>query len=1015
MGRVFLTLLSASVLAVAGPAVARVNAMSVDIRAGPLADALLNLASQSGVELLFDRDQVAGLQARPIHDRLTFDTALQSLLRDTGLTVRRTSFGVIIVEQRIAPPLARPDVTVPEVLVIGRRSQNADIRRLETDIQPYRVATGAQIVEADRDNLDQFFRSRVPSNAIAVPPSLDVKGETLSEIDLRGLGSNATLVLIDGRRMPSVPAPIFGFRQPDLNAVPLHAIERVEILTGAAGGIHGFGALGGVVNVVLARGERGAELHATSGVTSRGDSRQFTLEGQIGFSPDDGRTEVSLYASGFHSEPLLTGRRGYVSEDTALAGQFAPLILQALRPNGNSVFVYGTSGSPTLTFKPQFGGATIDARYSLLPAGLSGAPAEVASALIQNAGRFDTGLSDGGAATGITSNPRSAAVLANVRRKFDGGLEAYLDAVMLWDRGRYVAQKGNGIALFPASSPFNPFVQSVQVSFPVAGFNLERTSHFDSARYTAGLLAPLPLDWRAVGEFTAGSAHYSSTQTLIDYTPPFVFTPGPDPNPFGSWTAFQASLASYMATTVNMQAITNRYRDLSLRLAGPVFKAPGGPATLTLLAERRTESVPAYLNLTGNSASPSVTRFAARTSATASIYAELRSRVFGESAPAPVRNLEVQLAVRHDRETDAFARNPRAPDTTERLRARFDGTVYTVGAKVSPAPWLTLRGSYATGATPPPLADLIETIVTTNFLGPLDDPKRGGRVVGRSPVTFKLAGSPELGTVRASTTSYGAILAPLGQDGPRLSIDYSSIRKTDDVFRPTQQLVIDHEATWPERVVRGPLTDADRALGYSAGPITVLDTRAANAAGLKVDTIDAHLEWRPRLLDGRLRLYGDATYYVRQVQTAPFQKEVELVGLLGRPLERRANAGAEWSIGSVTVGANVQYFGSYRIYPAGQPDSVIGQAVSLQGAARVPSQTYLDLHASWRGRLRVAGAAQNVRADLGVINVFDRSPPRESAYSLAQFSGIGVAGPPGYSRYGDPRQRRFLLTLSAAF
>ncbi len=81
----------------------------------------------------------------------------------------------------------------------------------------------------------------------------------------------------------------------------------------------------------------------------------------------------------------------------------------------------------------------------------------------------------------------------------------------------------------------------------------------------------------------------------------------------------------------------------------------------------------------------------------------------------------------------------------------------------------------------------------------------------------------------------------------------------------------------------------------------------------------------------------------------------------------------------------------------------------------MPSQAYVDLHFSWRGRVRVAGAAQDMQVDLGVINVFDKAPPRESVYSLAQISGIAVAGPPGYSRYGDPRQRRFLMTLSAAF
>ncbi len=125
--------------------------------------------------------------------------------------------------------------------------------------------------------------------------------------------------------------------------------------------------------------------------------------------------------------------------------------------------------------------------------------------------------------------------------------------------------------------------------------------------------------------------------------------------------------------------------------------------------------------------------------------------------------------------------------------------------------------------------------------------------------------------------------------------------------------------------------------------------------------------------------------------------------------------GAEWSAGPVTLGANLQHFGSYRIYPTAATDVAIAQATSLQGSVRIPSQSYLDVHASWRGQLRVAGTPRNVRIDLGVVNVLDKAPPRESTYSLAQFSGIPPAGPPGYSRYGDPRQRRFLLTLSAAF
>jgi hypothetical protein len=245
-------------------------------------------------------------------------------------------------------------------------------------------------------------------------------------------------------------------------------------------------------------------------------------------------------------------------------------------------------------------------------------------------------------------------------------------------------------------------------------------------------------------------------------------------------------------------------------------------------------------------------------------------------------------------------------------------------------------------------------------------------------------------------------------------LDYSRIRKTGDVFTPSDQLVVDHEDAWPQRVTRGPLTDADRARGFTAGPITVLDVSAENGAELSVDTIDTRLEWRRPFFGGRLRLYGDGTYYLRNVQSAPFQGDVDRVDFFENPLRVRANAGADWAFGSLTIGANVQYFGRYRIFLPTAPAFVISETTELQGSAWVSPQTYVDLHASWRHRTTFAGAPRDIEIDFGVVNVFDQTPPRESSFSLGEFLGPSNGALPGYSRYGDPRQRRFVVTLSTA-
>ena len=290
LGRLTLTTLCASALALPGPAFADPSAIPVSINAGPLSSSLRALQRQTGIELLYDRELVANAEAPGVQGKLVAEEALRQLVTETSLTVRRTESGAWIIERPDTPPLAQQDAEVSEIVIIGLRTQNADIRRTENDVQPYVVATKKEIVDSHRDDIDQYFRSRVTSDTAVVPPSLTGQALTQSAFDLRGLGTDNTLVLVDGRRMPGFPLPAFGFGQSDLNGIPIHAIERIEVLTGSAGGIYGFGALGGVINVVLDRESTGADLHLTGGISSRGDARRQAIEGKYGFTSENGET-----------------------------------------------------------------------------------------------------------------------------------------------------------------------------------------------------------------------------------------------------------------------------------------------------------------------------------------------------------------------------------------------------------------------------------------------------------------------------------------------------------------------------------------------------------------------------------------------------------------------------------------------------------------------------------------------------------------------------------------------------
>lgn len=163
-------------------------------------------------------------------------------------------------------------------------------------------------------------------------------------LDLRGLGSERTLVLVNGRRMaPGTPST----SSPDINMIPAALIERVDVLTGGASSVYGADAVAGVVNFVLDTDFEGFKVNLNYGVYNhnnrssndiRGanDARGFgyptgmvtdggTFDGTIAFgsSFDDGRGRVTAYAGYRKIDPVLQARRDYsacsLSANTAAA------------------------------------------------------------------------------------------------------------------------------------------------------------------------------------------------------------------------------------------------------------------------------------------------------------------------------------------------------------------------------------------------------------------------------------------------------------------------------------------------------------------------------------------------------------------------------------------------------------------------------------------------------------------------------------------------------------------------
>ncbi len=145
----------------------------------------------------------------------------------------------------------------------------------------------------------------VPGNTIT---SNNVGGEDFSTVDLRGLGINRTLVLVNGERVPGSST----LGTVDLATIPASLISRVEVVTGGASAVYGSDAVAGVVNFVLKDDYEGAEINTTyRAEMETGNAAAFEINGLVGGNFANGRGNITAYASYFNRESVLQSEYDY--------------------------------------------------------------------------------------------------------------------------------------------------------------------------------------------------------------------------------------------------------------------------------------------------------------------------------------------------------------------------------------------------------------------------------------------------------------------------------------------------------------------------------------------------------------------------------------------------------------------------------------------------------------------------------------------------------------------------------
>ncbi|WP_172448527.1 TonB-dependent receptor plug domain-containing protein [Caulobacter mirabilis] len=174
---------------------------------------------------------------------------------------------------------------VEEVIVTGSR-----IARPNQDSPvPVSVITAQHIEATGQMNTGDILRTLPETGASAFTPTnstFATANNGVTTVELRNLGENRTLVLVNGRRHV---AGIVGSQTVDFNTVPTDFIERVDVVTGAASAVYGSDALAGVINIITQTSFEGLELSGQGGITDRGDNENFKLALKFGSNFADDR------------------------------------------------------------------------------------------------------------------------------------------------------------------------------------------------------------------------------------------------------------------------------------------------------------------------------------------------------------------------------------------------------------------------------------------------------------------------------------------------------------------------------------------------------------------------------------------------------------------------------------------------------------------------------------------------------------------------------------------------------
>lgn len=1005
---------------------ARAVLIDIDIPAQPVESALKAYADKTGLQVVYaSGDLLRGRQAPRVTGKLSPDEILIRLLSKSNLSfvfVNDTTVTIEAMDSAGSPASAaatasasaataatadgKEPVTLETMIVTGTNLRGID------PASPLLVIDAEMIQNRGYTSIEDVLR-RLPQNLSSKTTAGAALGQTeygdlyspfsalgASSVNLRGLGSRSTLVLVDGRRRAGSAQSQGGYT--DISSIPLSQIERIEVLSDGASAIYGADAVAGVVNIVLRKDYAGGLVQARyEDSSSGGDGKRLDLGKSFGWGSGNLSATLSLQ----ESDPADI--RSFIHAGPQGIGDFTDIGGVNARTRN-----FGQPGVVYQSIDWGIGYHFLGDILGVIPAGQDGNNFNPGSLLAYDPANapsyYETGR--------IGPQTRTAAARLSGEQELGSA-----DLMLSWGVG-FTRQKNteswhpgifdfnfleDGFATYvPYTNPNNTFGEDVMVAYSYQRefeqITLSEEQKQDNLDYNIGLAGKLSMldgwDYQlsysggrekgrtdALGDLTGsfGMDGYLRTQAVLDGLNVFGD---------GSNAAIVAANAALLQTLVERSVYTfdSQAHSLDLLLRGDLFALPAGKVQAAFGAQYRTEDYVFDSSLSNTSSESDRT--------VKSVFAEVGIPLLKDASFA--KELTLTLAARHERFDQSG--NGSLQDTTYYnggSLATYGG--FDIGAIAGLPPADTIGGygapqqvsrSYSNTS---PLARLswrpfdglrLRATWGKSFLTPqaqqqfgilyLNDRTfsiqyNGGQLPAGITRVIALRGpnndlKPQVATVKTAGFDWSPSFAP----GLTLSSTYNDTRFKNYIGDPLSGIsyadVFANLSQFPE----GTFTVGENG-------VMLWDARAINFLGRYSRSIDASASY----------LFGSSVGYFRFEFNATRTLELSSQSLASQPVvtfsdselgpsKWAADLSANWEHGGYFATVASHYSGSHRVLnPLSASGTIYNDFIpNTDPLTRSGSYTTWDAQVGYRS-LANDGWSKGITVRLGAQNLFDREFP----------------------------------------